>query len=158
MYERLINIHGVPRSGTTWLAEIFNSAPCVRYKHQPLYKAPFKGTIGASTSAGDLRQYFERLYHFAAPHVDRTEDRLVGIAPQFPIKDSEPTVLVSKHVRHHFLVPHLLEQLEEQISRWEAESLLAELESGDVRPVPTQAVAETTAIPTATPFPTDPPR
>ena len=113
MYQHLINIHGVPRSGTSWLGEIFNSAPCVRYKYQPLYRKPLRGMIGAHSRREDLESYFRLLYGYGDDFIDRRQDVARGIAPRFALKDQTPAVLVSKHVRHHFLVPRLLALLPE---------------------------------------------
>ena len=40
-----IGLHGVPRSGTSWLGNIFNSSPDLTYKHQPLYSYAFKNYL-----------------------------------------------------------------------------------------------------------------
>lgn len=108
MYQHLINIHGVPRSGTSWLGEIFNSAPEVRYKYQPLYRRPLGGLIGPHSRREELEHYFRLLYGYAEDFIDRRADREAGIAPRFERKNGAPRFLVSKHVRHHYLVPHLL--------------------------------------------------
>ena len=113
MYRCLINIHGVPRSGTSWLGEIFNSAPCVRYKYQPLYRKPLRGMIDSHSRREDLEHYFHLLYEYHNDFIDRRQDIARGIAPRFTIKDETPAFLVSKHVRHHYLVPHLMALLPE---------------------------------------------
>lgn len=113
MYQHLINIHGVPRSGTSWLGEIFNSAPGVRYKYQPLYRKPLRGMIGPQSRREDLEHYFRLLYGYANDFIDRRQDVAMGIAPHFERKDPAPAFLVSKHVRHHYLVPRLLALLPE---------------------------------------------
>ena len=41
-FDRIISIHGVPRSGTSWLGQILDSSPKVRYKFQPLFSYAFK--------------------------------------------------------------------------------------------------------------------
>jgi hypothetical protein len=36
-FERLVIIDGMPRSGTSWLAQIVESCPIVRYRLSPLF-------------------------------------------------------------------------------------------------------------------------
>ena len=36
---------GVPRSGTSWFGELFNSSPRVAYRFQPLFSYAFKDAI-----------------------------------------------------------------------------------------------------------------
>ena len=40
-----VAIHGVPRSGTTWLGSIFDSSPNVIYRNQPLFSYAFKSYL-----------------------------------------------------------------------------------------------------------------
>ena len=39
---RHLALFGCPRSGTSWLGQIFNSAPDVAYRYQPLFSYEFK--------------------------------------------------------------------------------------------------------------------
>jgi hypothetical protein len=41
-----VAIFGCPRSGTSWLGQIFNSAPAVQYRYQPLFSYEFKDWFG----------------------------------------------------------------------------------------------------------------
>jgi hypothetical protein len=54
-----ILIVGAPRSGTTWLAKIFDSHPDVIYRHEPDEIVPVRGSIEASVALW-LRQHDPR--------------------------------------------------------------------------------------------------
>jgi len=108
MYEKIINIHGVPRSGTSWLGSIINSSPNVRYKYQPLYQRPIKGMISHQSTKQALKDYFDIIYYFTDKEISLSNEIEKGLAPEFITKMKSPKFLVSKHVRHHYLIPHLL--------------------------------------------------
>ncbi len=38
----IIGLHGAPRSGTTWIGQIFNSAPQVAFRFQPFFAHAFR--------------------------------------------------------------------------------------------------------------------
>ena len=49
-----VAIHGVPRSGTSWIGEIINSSPNVLYKFQPLFSYALKDFL---TTFSKKRRY-----------------------------------------------------------------------------------------------------
>src|SRR5690606_40577357 len=69
---QVIAIHGAPRSGTSWLGQVFNSHPQVQYRYQPLFSYAFKGRVGAHSS----RQEFLDLFADLATTEDRKSTRL----------------------------------------------------------------------------------
>ena len=54
-------IHGVPRSGTTWVGELFNSSPNVCYCYQPLFSYALKGYLDNSTNSVRVDKFYEEL-------------------------------------------------------------------------------------------------
>jgi hypothetical protein len=112
LFKKIINIHGVPRSGTSWLGALFDSSPNVLYKYQPMYRKPLKGMIDHESSREQIDSYFKILYRYSDDMVSLEEEKRKGIHPEFEIKTQNPVYLVSKHVRHHYLIPHLLELLD----------------------------------------------
>lgn len=111
-FHRILSIHGTPRSGTTWLGQILNSSPLVRYKFQPFYSYAFRGRIDLINCERDgLLDFFAQLYNCDDAYIDRKEQIKNGISPSFQ-KDEIQTILALKEVRFHFLIPHLLEHLE----------------------------------------------
>lgn len=113
-FQHIIGIHSNPRSGSTWLAQIFNSAPEVRYKYQPLKSKSFHGRITDASSAESIYAFYKELYSFEDDYLDQVFQKREGAVPEFAEKISNPTHLVVKMVRYHYLVPHLLKEIPEQ--------------------------------------------
>jgi hypothetical protein len=108
----VIGIHGAPRSGTTWLGQLFNSNPNVKYCFQPFFSYAFRGRASETSSTQELIALFRDMFASEDDFVtQRGNARLARSAPEF-IK-STPTHLVYKEVRFHHLLPHLLDVLPE---------------------------------------------
>lgn len=100
-----IGIHGVPRSGTSWLGQILNSSPQVLYKFQPLFSYELKGFLNEQSTRTDIDRFFDLLQSTRSVFLDQTDQIQKGIVPAF---SKEPiTHVVYKEVRYH----HLLEQM-----------------------------------------------
>lgn len=102
-------VFGVPRSGTSWLGELLNSAPEVAYRFQPLFSYAFKDAIQPGDSAASMRRV----------HADiaATQDPFVlhgpSLAPPHPFRKVQATHLVLKEARYLHLVQPLLARLPE---------------------------------------------
>ena len=99
---RSILIVGAPRSGTTWLAKIFDSHPGVLYRHEPDEALPPTASIQDSVRRWVLqtdprtagkRPYFRKSWQSAPAHLLRTALAYAGAAagrfglPAWPIPD-----------------------------------------------------------------------
>lgn len=94
-----VAIFGCPRSGTSWLGQIFNSAPGVLYRYQPLFSYEFKDWFGRH-GLNELT-----LAGFHAALRDASSDFVLQALR--PTK-STPTHLIWKEVRYHQHMPALL--------------------------------------------------
>jgi hypothetical protein len=112
LYRKIISLHGVPRSGTSWFGQIFNSSPNVRFKYQPLFSYAFKDRISLNSNEKEIRLYYDSLYNYADNFLDQHEKIEKGIYPVFKIKRKQPEFLITKMVRYHYLIPHLLEVID----------------------------------------------
>ena len=56
-------IFGVPRSGTSWLGQIFNSHPNVTMRNQPLFSYEHKGRLNETSSQKEIYSFFEEIYN-----------------------------------------------------------------------------------------------
>ena len=61
-------IFGVPRSGTSWLSQIFNSHPDVAMRFQPLFSYSHKGRVSEDSSSEEISEFFDELVSFLAAH------------------------------------------------------------------------------------------
>ena len=98
-------IHSVPRSGSTWLGEIFNSSPTVRYLYQPLFSYALKDFLGPHPNAGDVDRFFDALATTEDDFMLQRDARARGILPTFEKDDAFS--IVYKEVRYM----HILEGL-----------------------------------------------
>ena len=112
-YTSICSIHGAPRSGTSWLGQLFNSSPQVRFKFQPFYSYAFRDRIGIDDPAEKTRAFFDELYQSEEEYLDRQVQIKDGIYPEFKEKETEPPVLALKSVKYHYLVPKFLRELDE---------------------------------------------
>jgi len=103
-----IAIHGVPRSGTTWVGEILNSSPQTVYKYQPLFSYAFKSFLTPESPAQEIQKFFRLLAARRERFLDQEEARLEGTLPTF-FKRS-PTHLVYKEVRYHHILDNMLKK------------------------------------------------
>src|SRR5690625_3598820 len=109
---KIVAIHGAPRSGTSWLGQIFNSSPQVAYRYQPFFAHAFRDRVNSTSSRGELETFFTDLLDTQDDFVlQRNEARLAQREIQF--QKTAATHLVYKEVRFHDLLPHLLERLPE---------------------------------------------
>lgn len=99
-------IHGVPRSGTSWLGEIINSSPRTLYRFQPLFSYALKGRLTPSSTAADIDAFFDDLARTDDDFILQAEGREAGRLPRFTKAD--PTHLGYKEVRYHHILPNLL--------------------------------------------------
>ncbi len=102
-----VGLHGVPRSGTSWLGQIVNSSPAVVFKYQPLFSYRFKGVLDPRSSRRDIDTFFNEIAAARDDFLDQKERIHSGIYPRFE-KSDRPTHVVYKEVRYHHLLPHLL--------------------------------------------------
>jgi len=101
-------IAGMPRSGTTWLSQIFASAPDVRLKFCPLFSYEFKNALDENSSADDWKRLFADVYQTKSEYLDQDYLRKKGLVPTFHEKREYPRHLAIKSTRYHNLVPHVM--------------------------------------------------
>ncbi len=106
-----VAIFGVPRSGTTWLSQIFNSHPDVTLRFQPLFSYSHKGSLSEHSSAEEIGAFFEEILY--------TQDAFATMKSEFqknyPIfqKSSQATHIVFKETRYLHIVENVLTQCSE---------------------------------------------
>lgn len=101
-------ISGMPRSGTTWLSQIFASSPDVRLKSCPLFSYEFKNALNESSSIEQWNKLFADVYITNSEFLDQHHLRKNGLVPIFSEKNANPRNLIIKSNRFHNLTPHIL--------------------------------------------------
>jgi hypothetical protein len=102
-----IALHSVPRSGSTWLGEIFNSNAAVKYCFQPLFSYRFKDFLNSNSTSEVIDSLFELLRSTNDDFVCQSKERSEGYLPKF-VKQKIISHVVYKEVRYHNLVEHLI--------------------------------------------------
>mgnify|MGYP006176305227 CR=1 FL=1 len=102
-----IAIHSTPRSGSTWLGQIFNSNPKVKYAFQPLFSFELKGYLNENSSLETIQDFFLKLLHTKDDFINQTEGIKKGILPNF-FKTNDVSHIVYKEVRYHYVIENLL--------------------------------------------------
>lgn len=110
-----LSIHGVPRSGTSWLGQIFDSHPEVAYRHQPLFAYRLKDRLNLQSIPGDVSRFLHEVYEVSNDEfildIKRREP-----APEFwqrAVKANRPRYLVVKMVRYRHLLRLFFENIED---------------------------------------------
>ncbi|TVZ59144.1 sulfotransferase domain-containing protein [Flavobacteriaceae bacterium MAR_2010_105] len=104
-----IAIHSVPRSGSSWLGNIFNSHPKVIFKYQPLFSYAFKDYLNINSSEKEIELFFEQLMHSDDDFINQKDGIEKGNIPVFQ-KNNDITHVLYKEVRYHYLLDNLLKQ------------------------------------------------
>ncbi|MDO1501090.1 sulfotransferase domain-containing protein [Winogradskyella maritima] len=106
---KYIAIHSVPRSGSTWLGNIFNSHPDIAFKFQPLFSYAFKGFLTEDSSSSEINQFFNEIAVSRDSFLNQEDGISRGMIPKFE-KRLEPKFCCYKEVRYHNILPNMLEK------------------------------------------------
>ncbi len=115
MYERTIVITGMPRSGTSWLSQIIESCPDVRFRLSPFYCGLFRGDVDQNASREQYEAVFRGAYASDDAFMCQSEQRKGGSYPIFDGKAEAPPVLAIKMTRFHNLLRRMLELFDDLI-------------------------------------------
>lgn len=109
MFKRFVAIMGMPRSGTSWLSQIFDSSPEVRFRLSPLFSYEFKNRLDEQSGRAAWEAVLRGAYDSDNEFMDQTYRRRDGQYPVFAHKQPDPEVLVLKDTRFHNLIEPMLE-------------------------------------------------
>ena len=107
-----IAIHSVPRSGSSWLGQIFNSSPKTNFKYQPLFSYAFKNYLTSESTKNDIEEFFYAIAKSSDDFLNQEEQRNKGNYPDFK-KDNDQEFITYKEVRYHHILENLLAQDDE---------------------------------------------
>lgn len=106
-----IAIHGVPRSGTSWIGEVINSAPQTIYRFQPLFSYALKGYLTEVSSKNEIESFFSGLEHVDDDFINQSEKRQTGHFPNF--EKGEATHIAYKEVRYINILSNLMSKTDD---------------------------------------------
>jgi Sulfotransferase family len=98
---------GVARSGTSWLGQIFDSSPEVRFSFQPLFAYEFKNRVHEDSSAEEFTQLLSDIYDTESPFLIQEDKRKSGDYPIFE-KAAVTSHLALKENRYQYLIEPMM--------------------------------------------------
>ncbi|MGM0589758.1 MAG: sulfotransferase domain-containing protein [Bacteroidota bacterium] len=101
-----IAIFGVPRSGTSWLGQIFNSSPNVVYRYQPIFAYSFEDSLTEESSTKEIQEFHTKLLTTDDDFVCQKKNISGNKTPKFNKRDI--THLVWKEVRYLNIIENLI--------------------------------------------------
>lgn len=99
-------IHGLPRSGSTWVGEIFNSSPNVCYRYQPLFSYALKSYLNEGSDCEEIDAFYRELCDNEDEFLLQVGARESGRLPTF--EKGIVTHLGYKEVRYHHILPNFI--------------------------------------------------
>lgn len=108
MYERVIVICGMPRSGTSWVGQIFDSVPDVAFRMEPLFSYRFKNVVNGDSSCVEIAKFLTDVFLANDDFINQKENRDKGAYSSF-VKNKNQSILVVKTTRHHHLLRKYLD-------------------------------------------------
>jgi len=104
-----IGIWGVPRSGTSWLGQIFNSSPNTLYRFQPLFSFPFKGYLTKKSTKKEIVHFLDKIIKTNDEFIingmlNKSEKSILNF------KKRDLTHIVMKHVRYINIIENMLNE------------------------------------------------
>lgn len=105
---KLIAIHSMPRSGSTWLGSIIDSSPNVSYKMQPLFSYKLKGFLSDKSGIKEIELFKKMILETKDDFMDQFEKKGRGVIPSF-CKETV-SVVAYKETRYHYILDNLLQK------------------------------------------------
>jgi sulfotransferase family protein len=102
-----IAIHSVPRSGSTWLGEVFNSSCTSKYCYQPIFSYALKDFLAENSTKERIDEFFRLCAETKDDFICQTDKRKAGILPCFE-KKGRISHVVYKEVRYINVLENLL--------------------------------------------------
>lgn len=109
MFRLVRLVAGMPRSGTSWLAQILDSSPKVRFRMSPLFSWEFKHALNEESTREDWAHVLQAVYASDNEFMKQAANRKSGEYPTFPNKETLPPILVVKFDRYQNLVERFFE-------------------------------------------------
>lgn len=108
MYQRIIVIVGMPRSGTSWLSQIIDSCPNVRFRLSPIFSYEFKNIVNEESDREAYERLFSGAYRSNSEFMRQSYRREANQYPTFTQKEETPEILAIKMTRFHNLISRML--------------------------------------------------
>lgn len=110
--QRFVAIHSVPRSGSSWLGQIFKSSRHVEFRYQPLFSYAFKDFLGPNSPRERIFEFMKAIH---SSQDDYIHQRIKEVYVDYPDLGEryDVTHLIWKEVRYHHILENLMTQVPE---------------------------------------------
>lgn len=107
----IVSIHGVPRSGTTWLQSIFNSNKNIKTIYQPLFSYKFKNMIDKNSTKQQWDKFINGMIETEDDFCTMQSDLHTnnGMFKNEYKKKIDINCLMMKNVHHHNLMEKFIQ-------------------------------------------------
>ncbi len=109
-FRKAVWIAGVARSGTSWIGQIFNSHPLVRFRFQPLFSYEFKSRVNEDSTDTDYQSFLTELWQTETDFLTQRDKVETGDYPCFA-KSQPEEVLVFKENRFQSVIEPMLRRV-----------------------------------------------
>ena len=106
LIEKVVYIGGVARSGTSWIGQIFNSSPNIKFRFQPLFSYEFRGQINENSDSSEYQKFYEELYASDTEFLTQKDKVITGVYPEFN-KTTESILVFKENKFQSFIEPML---------------------------------------------------
>jgi sulfotransferase family protein len=103
-----VALHGVPRSGTSWLGAIIDSSKEVIYRNQPLFSYAFKSFLDENATNEKIDAFFNEISKSQDDFLIQKEGKQKQLIPSFAKKT--PTHIVYKEARYHHIIENMMKK------------------------------------------------
>jgi len=101
-----VALHGVPRSGTSWLGAILDSSKQVIYRNQPLFSYAFKSFLDENATNEKIDEFFQAIAKSQDDFLLQNDGKQKRLIPNFD-KDT-PTHIAYKEARYHHIIENMM--------------------------------------------------
>ena len=109
--KQIVGIFGVPRSGTSWLGQIFNSSPDTKFSYQPMLTDKFCDRIHPRSSAEEVKRFMEEVYLSDDDFLSQKDDMIKSKKICFYKETESPDFFIFKEVMYLYMVSVFLKKL-----------------------------------------------
>ena len=107
--KKVVAIFGMPRSGTSFVAQILDSSPKVAFRMEPIFSYKLKNMVNEHSTKKQFIDFFKLAFNSDEDEfMNQMKYRNSGIYPSF--NKQKPDILVIKTTRYHEIIPSLLKK------------------------------------------------
>lgn len=110
--SQILYVAGVARSGTSWLGQLINSSPLVRFRFQPLFSYEFKNKINEDSTSEEFKTFLNELFETETEFLTQSGKAQSGEYPVFA-KTDQQSYLAFKENRYQSVIEPLLRKVPE---------------------------------------------